>query len=606
MNKSEKLFEKLKDKRLIALLTPVSVKQCVNAYEIINDYDIILEIAFRSQAALDGINGIIAKHPDALLLAGTVMTGKQATDAIEAGVAGVVSADYIPEVVETCVKNDIMCAPGGLSDAGKQLVRKAALYGCDLQELRDRYPYQWVYKLFPAVSGEHSNLDLIKAYRGPYEDLSVIYTGGVSLDNLPELVKSDPNGIFCGSALTKSIDNPGQMRADVEKWVETVHRIPQKKSASEKMNELASDFEKFVETEHRKPQNQSTIHKLEGKKPARVVTFGEIMMRLSPPAPLRFVQTRSFDSTFGGAEANTAVAFANYGLESSFVTILPDHEIGQSTINSLRAYGVDTDFIIRGGNRIGIYFLEYGASQRPSKVIYDRADSSIANVKPGQFDWDKIFENAIWFHWSGITPALSNSTAEVTREALIAAKRNRIKVSVDLNFRKKLWSENKALSVMSGLMEYVDVCIGNEEDAEKTFRIKADATEVDLGKLNEEGYRDVARKMVERFGFEKVAITLRESISASDNLWSACLYNGREFMLSKKYPIHVVDRVGGGDSFSSGLIYGIISGKKDEEALEFGVAASCLKQTIHGDFNLVSVEEVEKLASGGSSGRIQR
>ena len=579
MNKSKKLFNILSEKRLIALLTPKSVEQCVSAYEILSEYGVILEIALRSQTALDGIKGIIAKYPEALLLAGTVMTAKQAGDAINAGIAGVVSADYIPEVVEVCVEHDVMCVPGGLSDAGKQLVKKATLYGCDLNELRETYPHQWTYKLFPAIAGTHSNVDLVKAWRGPYKDLTVIYTGGVSIDNLHEPAKSDPSGIFCGSALTKSVDKPEQMRADVESWLAAIHDPNQRKATSEPVK---------------------------AHSPANVVTFGEIMLRLSPPEPLRFVQTTSFNSTFGGAEANTAVAFANYGFKSTFVTALPAHEIGQAAVNSLRTYGVDTQYILREGNRVGIYFLEYGASQRPSKVIYDRAGSAIANIQPGQFDWDKIFANVTWFHWSGITPALSENAAKVTREALIAAKKHGVKVSVDLNFRKKLWSEKRAQTIMTGLMEYVDICIGNEEDAEKTFGIKASATDVDSGKLNEEGYREVARKMVEKFGFERVAITLRESISASDNFWSACLYNGNEFMLSKKYPIHIVDRVGGGDSFSSGFIYSIISGKSDKDALEFGVAASCLKQTIHGDYNLVSVEEVEKLVSGGSSGRIQR
>jgi len=338
----------------------------------------------------------------------------------------------------------------------------------------------------------------------------------------------------------------------------------------------------------------------------KVVTFGEIMLRLSPPNYLRFTQTKSFDASYGGAEANTSVAFANYGLKSCFVTALPNHEIGQSAINSLRQYGVDISYILRQGKRVGIYFLEYGASQRPSKVIYDRAGSSITELKPGQINWDKVFENARWFHWSGITPALSDSTADITFEALRAAKAAGITVSVDLNYRKKLWSKEKAQKVMTGLMAYVDVVIGNEEDAECVFGIKAGASNIEAGELDVEGYKSVAEQMVKKFGFDKVAITLRESISASDNIWSACLYNGKEFLLSKKYKIHLIDRVGGGDSFSSGLIYGLLAGKSDKDALEFGVAASCLKQTIHGDLNLVSVQEVELLSGGDSSGRVQR
>lgn len=338
----------------------------------------------------------------------------------------------------------------------------------------------------------------------------------------------------------------------------------------------------------------------------KAVTFGEIMMRLSPPEYLRFVQTATYNATFGGAEANVSVALANYGFDSYFVTALPKHEIGQAAINSLRQYGVNTSFIARQGERVGIYFVENGASQRPSKVIYDRAHSSISELKPGTIDWDKVFENADWFHWSGITPALSDSAVEVMKEALAAARRQQATVSVDLNYRKKLWSKEKARQVMSGLMEHVDIAIGNEEDAECVFGIKAGSSDITSGELDIEAYKSVAQQMIDRFDLKKAAITLRESISASDNNWSACLHNGSEFLLSKKYKIHIVDRVGGGDSFASGLIYGLASGKSDRDALEFGVAASCLKQTIPGDYNLVSVQEVELLSGGDQSGRVQR
>ncbi len=339
---------------------------------------------------------------------------------------------------------------------------------------------------------------------------------------------------------------------------------------------------------------------------AKVVTFGEIMLRLSPPDYLRFVQTDTYNATFGGAEANVSVALANYGLDSYFVTALPDHEIGQSVINSLRQYGVNTSFILREGKRVGIYFVETGASQRPSKVIYDRAHSAISELQPGTIDWNPIFEGATWFHWSGITPAISNSAAEVTQEALKAAKEHNVTVSVDLNYRKKLWSKEKAQHVMKGLMQYVDIAIGNEEDAECVFGIKAGKSDVSAGELDVEAYKSVAQQMIDQFNLKKAAITLRESISASDNNWSACLHTGDDFLLSKKYKIHIVDRVGGGDSFASGLIYGLMSGKSDRDALEFGVAASCLKQTIPGDYNLVSVMEVELLSGGDQSGRVQR
>ncbi|HHT47909.1 MAG TPA: sugar kinase [Firmicutes bacterium] len=338
----------------------------------------------------------------------------------------------------------------------------------------------------------------------------------------------------------------------------------------------------------------------------KVVTFGEIMLRLSPPGYQRFVQANSFDVVYGGGEANVAVSLANYGLDSYFVSKVPKHEIGQCAVDHLRRYGVHTDYIVRDGDRLGIYFLEVGASQRPSKVVYDRAGSAIAQVRAGEFDWERIFDGADWFHFTGITPALGDGVAEATLEALKAAKGKGVKVSADLNYRKKLWTPEKANQVMSKLMEYVDVVIANEEDAEKVFGIKAGHTDVTSGQIDQEGYQQVARQLVERFGFEKVAITLRESISASDNNWSALLYDGREFYRSRTYKIHIVDRVGGGDSFGGGLIYSLLSGKAPQDALEFAVAASALKHSIFGDFNLVSAAEVETLAGGDGSGRVQR
>lgn len=338
----------------------------------------------------------------------------------------------------------------------------------------------------------------------------------------------------------------------------------------------------------------------------KVVTFGEIMLRLSTPSFQRFVQANSFDVVYGGGESNVSVSLANYGFDSYFVSKVPAHEIGQACVNYLRQYGVNIDYVKRGGDRLGIYYLESGASQRPSKVIYDRADSAIAQVKPGEFDWEEIFRDKDLFHFTGITPAISDEAAEVTLEAVKAAKKAGLTVSCDLNFRKKLWTTEKANRIMTGLMEYVDIAVGNEEDAEKVFGIKAENTDITKGALDDSGYKEVAQKLVERFGFKKVAITLRESYSASDNGWSALLYDGQEFYKSKKYDIRIVDRVGGGDSFCSGLLYGLLNGMDNQKALEFAVAASCLKHTILGDFNLVSVAEVENLMSGDGSGRVQR
>ena len=338
----------------------------------------------------------------------------------------------------------------------------------------------------------------------------------------------------------------------------------------------------------------------------KTVCFGELMLRLAPEGYLRFVQADTFGATYGGGEANVAVSLANYETEVKYVTKLPKNDIGQAAINSLRRFGVDTSDIVRGGPRVGIYFLEKGASQRPSKVVYDRAGSSIALAEAADFDWKKIFADADWFHVTGITPALGDNVAEITIEAAKTAKKMGLTVSCDLNYRKNLWSKAKAGETMAKLMPYVDVCIANEEDAGDVFGIHAENTDITGGKLSHDGYISVAKQLTDRFGCAKVAITLRESISASDNNWAAMLYSKGEVCFSKRYPIHIVDRVGGGDSFGAGLIYGMKSGMSDQETLEFAVAASCLKHTIEGDYNQVSVDEVKKLAGGDGSGRVQR
>ena len=338
----------------------------------------------------------------------------------------------------------------------------------------------------------------------------------------------------------------------------------------------------------------------------KIVTLGEIMLRLSPAGNRRFVQVDDFDVIWGGGEANVAVSCANYGHDAYFVSKLPEHEIGQAAVNALRRYGVDIRHVARGGKRVGIYYCETGASMRPSKVIYDRAGSAIAEADPEDFDFDAIMEGADWFHWSGITPAISDKAAELTRLACEAAKRHGVMVSVDLNFRKKLWTSEKAQSIMRPLMQYVDVCIGNEEDAELCLGFKPEA-DVEGGETNAEGYKGIFRAMAREFGFKYVVSTLRESYSATHNGWKAMIYTGEEFYESKRYDIvPIIDRVGGGDSFSGGLIHGLLTMKSQGEALEFAVAASALKHTIPGDFNLVSAAEVQSLAGGNANGRVQR
>lgn len=338
----------------------------------------------------------------------------------------------------------------------------------------------------------------------------------------------------------------------------------------------------------------------------KVVTLGEIMMRLSTPDFKRFVQSDSFDVTYGGGEANVAAALCNYGLNGTFVSKVPNNPLGQAAINHLRRYGVDTQFVARGGKRLGIYFLETGASMRASQVVYDRADASISDVDISEFDFDKIFEGADWFHTTGITPALSDKAAALTEAALKAAKAKGITTSIDLNYRKKLWTKEKAREVMTRLCQYVDVCIGNEEDADTTLGFTSKGTDVTKGELNLDGYKDVFQQMKEKFGFKYIASTLRESHSASDNGWSALVYDGSEFYHSKQYEVRIVDRVGSGDSFASGFIYGLVSGMKMSDAAEFGVAASAIKHTIPGDLNHATLSEVKELVGGDGSGRVQR
>ena len=581
MSKSAEVWQLLQKNRLIALLNPANAEQCIRVYETLAPLGVVLEVAMRGDAALPGMCAVLEKHPDALLLAGTVMTRDQAEQVIGAGVAGVVSADYVPAVVETCMGNDVMCVPGGLTDAGKQLAQKAELHGGSLEQLRKERPWQWVYKIFPAMADESAVRETARAWRSVYPGLQLVYTGGVTLENVERLSRSDQDGIFCGSAVAKHADDPDMLREVAERW----------------LGAIRNGREKEPEVKVARPQAGS---------PPRSVTFGEIMLRLSPPPGRRLRQATSFDVTHGGAEANVAVALAQWGVHSSYVTALPTNDLGQGALDVLRSFGVDVSHVIRQGERIGMYYLEHGASQRPARVVYDRAHSAITSLEPAQVDWEAVFAGAQWFHWTGITPALSESTAAATAEAIAAARRAGLTVSVDLNYRGKLWSKERAREVMTPLVEQSDVVVANEEDAANVFGITADKTEVERGELDIAAYENVARQLVDRFGLEMAAITLRESHSASVNTWSACLWDGSEFLRSRSYRIELVDRVGGGDAFTAGLIHELLTGRSRAEALEFGVAASCLKQTMMGDFALVSVAEVDALVGGNVTGRIKR
>ena len=338
----------------------------------------------------------------------------------------------------------------------------------------------------------------------------------------------------------------------------------------------------------------------------KIVSLGEIMLRLSPVEKKRFYQANIFEAVYGGGEANVAVSLAMFGHNACFVSKVPENEIGESCVNFLKTYGVNTKYIKTGNGRLGIYFLEHGASIRPSKVVYDRANSAMSNANVNDFDFNEIFNGATWFHISGITPAISKTASELSKKALKIAKEKGIKTSFDLNFRKKLWTSDEAIKTLKPLMKYVDICIGNEEDAKNCLGFSPKNTHVESGILNIQGYEETLKNLKEEFNFQIVVSTLRESISASKNNWSACLYDGEEFIVSKKYSLDIVDRVGAGDSFSAGLIHGLITKNTHQEALEFATASSALKHSIPGDFNLIKENEVENLVSGDSSGRVVR
>lgn len=338
----------------------------------------------------------------------------------------------------------------------------------------------------------------------------------------------------------------------------------------------------------------------------KVVTFGEVMMRLVPPRHERFTQAREFEATYGGGECNVAVSLAQFGIESYFVSAVPNNEIGQACLNYIRQWGVDTTHVLKQGPRLGIYFLESGASMRSSKVIYDRKSSAISELSPGKIDWASVFHGKDWYHFTGITPAISAAAAATTMEAAEAAKRAGLTVSCDFNYRKNLWEPEKAQATMRPLMEYVDVAIGNEEDSEKSLGIEAKGIDVTKGQLDPEAYISVIERLVDQFRFQKIGITLRESMSANFNEWSAIFWDGNQTHIGKKYPINIVDRVGGGDAFAAGIIYGCSQGLNSRNTLDFAVASSALSHTVHGDFNLVSVEEVNLIAGGDTSGRVQR
>lgn len=561
------------------------------------------EVTFRREGAEFCIKAMKEEYPDMLVGAGTVLTKEQVDLALKAGAEFIVSPGLNEEIVKYCLEKEICVIPG-VSTASD--VAKAYSLGLN------------VLKFFPAEAA--GGVKMLRALAAPYNMMKFMPTGGISLENMSSYYALDCV-IACGGSFM--IDGKAIKEGDFEKIksltkevVEKLNENPEQSDykVSGKDNQVyhteslinKDDLTSTEKINGNIQNNNGKFGNMSGLSDKKIITFGELMLRLAPEGYLRFVQADSFEATFGGGEANVSVSLANFGADVSFVTKLPEHEIGQMAVNSLRKYGVDTSLIVRGGKRVGIYYLEKGASQRPSKVIYDRAGSSVAEAEQGDFDWDKIFDGAGWFHFTGITPALSDTLANICLEACKKAKEKGIIVSCDLNYRNKLWSKQKAREVMDKLCRYVDVCISNEEDANDVFGIKADNTNVTAGEIDSEGYKYVAEELKKRFGFSYVAITLRESISASDNRWGAMLYDGRDYYFSKKYDVHIVDRVGGGDSFGAGLIYAMTQNESPSDSIEFASAASCLKHSIEGDYNFVSVDEVRKLAKGDGSGRVQR
>lgn len=571
-------YERIKECRMIPVIALDNVSDAKPLAKALYDGGLpCAEVTFRREGADLCIKAMKEEYPDMLVGAGTVLSKEQVDAALNAGAEFIVSPGLDEAIVSYCIEKNICVIPG-VSTASD--VAKA--YSLGLK----------VVKFFPAEAA--GGVKMLKALSAPYNMMTFMPTGGISKDNMASYYALK-NVIACGGSFM--IDAKAIKEGNFDKIKNLT------KEVVEAINALnGNDSNK--ENNAFNPQKKNID--LSGLSDKKVITFGELMLRLAPEGYLRFVQADTFEATFGGGEANVSISLANFGMNTSFVTKLPAHEIGQMSVNSLRKYGVDTSLIVRGGKRVGIYYLEKGASQRASKVIYDRAGSAIAEASKSDFDWDKIFEGAGWFHFTGITPALSDELAEIALEACKKAKEKGIIVSCDLNYRNKLWSKEKAGEVMGKLCEYVDVCISNEEDANDVFKIKAPDTDVTAGEINSEGYKYVAEVLKKRFGFSYVAITLRESISASDNRWGAMLYDGNDFYFSKKYNVHIVDRVGGGDSFGAGLIYSLTHNANPADAIEFAVAASCLKHSIEGDYNFVSVDEVNKLAKGDASGRVQR
>ena len=528
-----------------------------------------IEVTLRSECSLDAISEIKNHFPEMLVGAGTVLDCEAVDKAVSAGADYIVCPGFDEEVIDYCLEKNIEIFPGCTSASEIQKAYKKGLR---------------VLKFFPAeLSG---GVDAINLLSGPFKGVKFIPTGGISFSNLKKYL-SCPAVLACGGSFMATSEQLKKRDFDAI-------RTSCRKAAS-----IAAK----QEVDNSKAVTQDTKH---GCRMKKVVGFGDYILRLNPLGFLKFIQSPNWEANFTGAEANVCVSLSNMGVKTDFVTKLPENEIARCAISSLDKYRVGTENIARGGDRIGLFYVEKGASQRPSRVIYDRMNSSFIQSTSKDYDWDKIFADAGYFHFTGITPALDPNVASLCEEALKKAKEHGLSVSCDLNYRKNLWTTEQAKATMEKLLAYVDVLIANEEDAEKVLGISAPDSDVIHGKLSRDGYIYVAEQISKKYGIKKVAITLRKSISASDNNWSGLLYTDGQAYFSKEYNIHLVDRVGGGDSFGAGLIYATGHGFSNKDCIEFAVAASCLKQTMEWDVNLATVDEILSLMGGDSSGRVQR
>ncbi|MBQ8441395.1 MAG: bifunctional 4-hydroxy-2-oxoglutarate aldolase/2-dehydro-3-deoxy-phosphogluconate aldolase [Clostridia bacterium] len=526
-----------------------------------------LEVTLRSEVSLQAISEIVKNYPDLHILAGTVLTVEQAQAALDAGASGLVMPGYDDEIVNFAIEKEIPIVPGCVTAADIQKGYKKGLR---------------VFKFFPAE--QCGGLAAIKLLSGPFKGAKFLPTGGMNYKNIGTYLKESCI-LACG----------GSYMADAKllaaKDFDTVRENCKRAVRISKGEEIEKT--EFLRTGIKDPSKS-------------IVGFGDFMLRLNPEGYLKFIQADRFVVNYTGAEANVCTSLSYMGMNTEFVTRLPDNLISECALANLRKFNVGTNYIAKGGDRIGLFYAEKGASQRPSKIVYDRKASAFATCKAEDFDWDKIFKGASHFHFTGITPALGENVAKACEAACIAAKKKGLTVSCDLNYRKNLWTREQAKETMSKLLPYVDILIANEEDSADVLGICAKDTDINSGVLSHEGYIDVAKQIHETYGVPTVAITLRKSISASDNDWSAMLYTGGQAYFSKEYRIHIVDRVGGGDSFGAGLIYAYQNGFEAQEQIEFAAAASCLKQSIELDVNISSVSDILSLMGGNASGRVQR